>query len=314
MKLFVGVTDFDWYAHLSAASDLEEVNFWSPGNAPFKVIEPGALFLFKLKAPYGHAIVGGGVFAHATSLPISLAWDTFGEKNGAASLEELRSRIARLHAGKGAVANTHAIGCRLVQQPFFFRSSDWFPMADDYPVNSVQGKSYDVESAEGQYLLGKVEERLPWKVVEPTIDHNASGFAERLFGRPILTLPRLGQGTFRVSVLDNYERRCAISGERTLPILDAAHIKPWAEGGQHAAGNGLLLRTDIHRLFDLGYVTVGHDHKFEVSPKLREDYENGRAYYDLHGRSIRPPKMSAFLPSREALDWHHTYKFARPGR
>ncbi|WP_163111010.1 HNH endonuclease, partial [Acinetobacter baumannii] len=74
----------------------------------------------------------------------------------------------------------------------------------------------------------------------------------------------------------------AVTGEKTLPILDAAHIKPWSDGGENRPGNGLLLRTDVHRLFDLGYVTVNHDREFEVSPRLREDYENGKDYYALH--------------------------------
>jgi hypothetical protein len=43
-------------------------------------------------------------------------------------------------------------------------------------------------------------------------------------------------------------------------------------------------RTDIHRLFDLGYVTISRDRRFEVNPRLREDYENGKVYYDLHGQ------------------------------
>ena len=55
---------------------------------------------------------------------------------------------------------------------------------------------------------------------------------------------------------DGYDRRCAISGEKTLPILDAAHIRSYASGGEHEVSNGLLLRTDIHKLFDRGYVTI----------------------------------------------------------
>ncbi len=52
-----------------------------------------------------------------------------------------------------------------------------------------------------------------------------------------------------------YTRRCAVTKERTLPALDAAHIRPYREGGKHEPPNGLLLRSDIHRLFDKGYVT-----------------------------------------------------------
>ncbi len=71
-------------------------------------------------------------------------------------------------------------------------------------------------------------------------------------GAPTLVTPRLGQGAFRLAMTDSYDRRCAVTGERTLPILDAAHIQAFAAGGAHEIANGLLLRTDIHRLFDLG--------------------------------------------------------------
>jgi putative restriction endonuclease len=68
--------------------------------------------------------------------------------------------------------------------------------------------------------------------------------------------PRLGQGTFRIATIQAYERACAVTGEHSLPALEAAHIRPFAEGGTHDVSNGLLLRADLHRLFDRGYVTV----------------------------------------------------------
>src|SRR5690606_11514276 len=120
MRLFVGVTDFDWYARLSARSDLDEVNFWSPGGASFKVLQPGELFLFKLKAAHSHMIVGGGVFAHDTLLPLSMAWLAFGEKNGTALLDEMRARIRKYQSENARTQRDPIIGCRLLQQPFFF--------------------------------------------------------------------------------------------------------------------------------------------------------------------------------------------------
>jgi putative restriction endonuclease len=135
------------------------------------------------------------------------------------------------------------------------------------------------------------------------------GLSEPRYGAPTLIYPRLGQGTFRVEVTDFYERRCAVTGEKTLPILDAAHIRPFAEGGANEVSNGLLLRTDIHRLFDLGYVTVSDDGRFEVGHRLREDFENGRDYYSMHGHRIFMPTDSQYRPEKEVLRWHQTNKF-----
>ena len=96
-------------------------------------------------------------------------------------------------------------------------------------------------------------------------------------------------GGFRLLVTDVYQRRCAVTLERTLPALEAAHIRPYADGGTHEVSNGLLLRRDIHSLFDAGYVTVTPDLRFEVSRRIREEFENGRHYYALHGQRLNPP-------------------------
>jgi putative restriction endonuclease len=109
-----------------------------------------------------------------------------------------------------------------------------------------------------------------------------------------------------VIVTDAYERRCAITGERTLPVLEAAHIKPYSSGGPHEPQNGLLLRSDLHTLFDQGYMTVDAKQlKVIVSSRIREEFENGRDYYHLHGRAIRLPQESDSLPSREYLTFHN---------
>jgi putative restriction endonuclease len=121
--------------------------------------------------------------------------------------------------------------------------------------------------------------------------------------------PRLGQGAFRLTVTDAYERRCAISGEKTLPVLDAAHIRSYGEGGEHDPTNGLLLRTDIHRLFDLGYVTVTRDLRFEVSHRLKQDFDNGRHYYELHGVAVRSPRYGNTAPAADALTWHREHRY-----
>lgn len=83
-----------WFEHLRALPAPAEVNFWAPSARSFRALQPGELFLFKLHTP-DDFIVGGGIFAHADDLPCSLAWETYGDVNGAASFEEMRARIVR---------------------------------------------------------------------------------------------------------------------------------------------------------------------------------------------------------------------------
>ena len=151
-----------------------------------------------------------------------------------------------------------------------------------------------------------------WNKVQDALSAQpSSGFAEPAarYGEPTLVRPRLGQGAFRILVTDNYHRTCAITRERTLPALEAAHIRPFADGGEHEAPNGVLLRRDIHSLFDAGYVTITPKLTFEVSRRIKEEFENGRQYYELHGREIAAPDNLRGLPDRAALAWHNENRY-----
>jgi putative restriction endonuclease len=92
-------------------------------------------------------------------------------------------------------------------------------------------------------------------------------------------------------------------------VLEAAHIKPYSCGGEHSVANGLALRSDIHRLFDRGYVTVDGDHRLVVGRRLKDDFENGRSYYGLHGQMLALPDSLLMRPSQPELDWHREQVF-----
>jgi len=123
--------------------------------------------------------------------------------------------------------------------------------------------------------------------------------------------PRLGQGSFWILVTDAYERRCSVTGERVLPALESAHIRPYAQGGEHRVDSGLLLRSDLHALFDRGYMTVTPSLDLEVSRRIREDFENGRHYYALHGQRVREPADIQKRPAADFLRWHNEEAFLR---
>ena len=91
-----------------------------------------------------------------------------------------------------------------------------------------------------------------------------------------------------------------------MPVLEAAHIKPFALSGPTSTNNGLLLRSDLHKLFDLGYLTVTKDSHVEISKRIKEEYENGREYYALHGQQIKVlPDSPADRPSALYVEWHN---------
>jgi putative restriction endonuclease len=102
-----------------------------------------------------------------------------------------------------------------------------------------------------------------------------------------------------------------VTGEHSLPALEAAHIKPYGDGGQHEVTNGLLLRSDIHRLFDKGYVAITRDLKFIVSNRLKDEFSNGKSYYPLNDRPIRLPSRQDERPGDEWIRWHLDERFKR---
>jgi putative restriction endonuclease len=319
MRFWVGVTDGDWYRALSAQPGIDEVNFWQPsGGREFRTLAPGDLFLFKLHAPV-NAIVGGGVFAHWTRLPASLAWEAFGPKNGAATLAEMRRRIERYRRGAATPGHheDYQVGCILLEQPFFFPEALWVPAPDDWKPNIVQGKTYATDTVAGRNTWDRVQRALQAcapahelvalpagaDIQAPTAEPAAR------WGKPILIHPRLGQGSFRVLVTDTYERRCAITRERTLPALEAAHIRPYADHGEHRVDNGLLLRRDLHALFDAGYLTVTPELKVEVSKRIREEFDNGKDYYAMAGTKLWVPPETERRPNPEFLRWHNEGRY-----
>ncbi len=296
-RFYVGVTDNQWYQFLSEKRP-DEVNFWRPGKfQQVHNIKPYDLFLFKLHSPLDY-IAGGGFFARHTPLPLSMAWESFGEKNGVTSLNDLRTAIQKKRRTQ---ERDPVIGCTLLIEPFFFSQKDWIPMDDKWNKNIVIGKGYDSGEEEGQWIWMNVLERLRFTTVSPA-DDIVKDVSFALYE----TKHRLGQGTFRVLVTDAYQRRCAMTGERTLPVLEAAHIKPVSLLGRHEVRNGLLLRSDLHILFDKGYLTVDQSHTINVSRRIKEEYENGRDYYALHGKKLTVlPEHPEEHPSKEFLSWHN---------
>jgi putative restriction endonuclease len=303
IKAYVGVTDRKWFDLLRSQPSIDEVNFWQPsGGRNFQAIRPGELFLFKLHRP-DDFIVGGGIFAHFSLLPISLAWEAFQVGNGALDLFEMRTRVEKYRRVPPSAHDDYTIGCILLEQPFFLPREQWIPIPQDWSPNIVQGKTYDLTVEPGRTIWTKLQTR------QESTTSSVVRETEAAFGEPVLVQPRLGQGAFRILVTDGYERRCAFTGERTLPVLDAAHIRPFSQIKEHRLDNGLLLRKDLHALFDRGYMTVTPTLKIEVSKRIKEEFSNGREYYRLHGQEMRPPAVRHMFPSSDSLVWHNEKMF-----
>lgn len=306
---FVAPTHHGWYRFLQARPELREVNFWRPSQSRFGAIGPGELFFFKLKAPH-NAIGGFGLFTRHAVLPVWEAWDVFGAANGVADAHELLARLRGLAGSRPRpIGIDDWVGCLAINEPVYFPPDEWVPVPGDWRPEIVSGKTYDLTEGEGRLLYERCLEAAA-RVAAAGEEATADELEER-YGPAQLVRPRLGQASFRLAVLDAYERRCAVTGERSLPVVEAAHIRPYSAGGEHCVSNGISMRRDVHRLFDLGFVSVRPDETIAVSSELHERYENGRVYYALEGERVRAPGDQTARPDRELLEWHYDEVYRR---
>ncbi len=236
-------------------------------------------------------------------LPFRDAWALFGQKNGAPGFEAFREGIARLRGSDPVAPGARPLGCIVLREATFLPPERWLPWGpgEGWKPNIVADCGYDLLSAPGSRLLELLRDGAPPpELVErfTPLDVDARRW------RSLVRAERDGQSTFRLRLLDAYGGRCALTGERVVPVLEAAHIQPYLGPASNHVQNGLLLKADVHKLFDAGYATVTPDCRFRVSERVRADYENGHEYYALQGREIRKPEDERAWPSREALAWH----------
>jgi hypothetical protein len=124
------------------------------------------------------------------------------------------------------------------------------------------------------------------------------GSSEDAYRRVLRSIAqRQGQPRFRARLLEAYEGRCALTGCDAVEALEAAHIVPASERGGNHVTNGLLLRADLHTLFDLNRMGIHpHDLTLRIARTLKET-----CFRDLSGQRLRLPKHPGARPDKAAL-------------
>jgi putative restriction endonuclease len=306
---YVGVTDWNWYQFLRDRG-ATEVNFWQPGGSRGVSSLPcGTPFLFKSKAgsPLPHRILGGGFVSGSVELPLRTAWDIFEQANGCATFDQLDDLIQKYRRRRPDKIGKD-IGCIMLRDVRFFDPTRTPAGPPDWSNSIVQGKGYDL--SEGSYVERVVAELFSLDLADletPRPVELPGRVAGDVFGDPRLSPVRAGQAAFKALVLDAYGRRCAVTGDKIVPVLQAAHIRPVNNDGENRVDNGLLLRSDVHTLFDRGYLGVHPERRtLMVSPRLRSEWGNGEEFYQraASGKPISAPRRAADLPHHEFLSWH----------
>ncbi|UBX50019.1 HNH endonuclease [Providencia alcalifaciens] len=113
---------------------------------------------------------------------------------------------------------------------------------------------------------------------------------------------REGQQAFRLKLLTAYSSKCAVTGSKIIELLEAAHIRPY-QGRWHChASHGLLLKADIHTLFDKGLLWINDDYTVQLADSLLDS-----EYAEYHGKSLLLPKNKSDMPSVADLTLHRDF-------
>ena len=113
-------------------------------------------------------------------------------------------------------------------------------------------------------------------------------------------IQRRGQPEFRRKLLEAYGRRCAVTGCDVEAALEACHIVPYKGPETNHTSNGLLLRADLHVLFDLGLIAFD----LEKQETLVAERLQGTFYNSLAGETMNMPSDPTLRPSKTALECH----------
>jgi hypothetical protein len=168
----------------------------------------------------------------------------------------------------------------------------------------VAGHMKDVRCIIRYYLKflfarGLIEEEAA-AAASGAFDSKSTNEARKKVWRSIVL--RRGSQQFRGELLDAYNGACCVTRTRAAEVLEAAHIKPYSKKGASTTANGLLLRSDIHILFDLYLLSIDPDDRWKVflHPWVRAIPE----YRSVHGSRATPPALAEDAPDSQLLREH----------
>ncbi|MBR5678891.1 MAG: HNH endonuclease [Paludibacteraceae bacterium] len=279
MSFIIAPTDLEWFDFQRQNNFNENINFWTPTDWHFKSIRLGDRVAFKMKGAGAARIGGYGTFLEYKFQSVDDAWREFGRRNGFNDKDALIRGVG-LH---NTFSPDSGIGCLVLGDVVFFDTpvllSDY---GFDFSTNIVKYKKYD--------SVFPFENR----------SHKATEFILVEKGakkkRVQNVTQREGQAQFHTDVSRAYGHKCCISGEGTPELLQAAHIQDYINQASHDIQNGLLLRIDLHTLFDNGLLAIDTDYMVHVSPLVESE-----EYRKYDGKRIALPGDVNQYPSKEAL-------------
>lgn len=277
----LAVTNRTWFEYQRSHSFTGEVNFWTPSrNCPHR-ISPGEQFVFKL-AGDGDLIGGYGTFVEYKYQSLDDTWKEFGPKNGADTKAEFFNTLKSIGSNNGIDC-----GCVVLKDIILFEE----------PVNRVKAGITAKPAQLYAYEHGSFPFDNSW------VSKDSFSLVKNATKKKIIqnVTERKGQSAFHAAVSKAYNNQCCITGESTPELLQAAHIQDYINQDSHHIQNGLLLRIDIHKLFDSGLLYIDQHYHVHVSPLVTTS-----EYKRLENKQITLPNNPSDYPSLTALLFKET--------
>lgn len=281
-------TDVDWFQFLKEKCFTDMVNFWTPTPWNITGLQEGDLIYFMLKSPI-RKLGGYGRFVKYENMTRDDAWNEFGFRNGCRTKRDFIDRMTGYReSNRVRDLNGDIIGCIVLSYCVFWDEKDYKNVEDyglEFSKNIVKLKYYK----DGNRLLNEVEPvgtRPSYQIVNETV------VQKRASSRSV----RYGQSKFKSLITDTYNGHCCISGESCPELLEAAHIQPYIDERSNHPQNGLLLRVDLHTLFDNGLLSIDDDYRVRISGQVESEY-----YCGFDKVKIQLPLDPNKYPSKDAL-------------
>ncbi len=284
----IATTDKSWVDTLKEFDLNSYVNFWTPTPWNIKSLKNGDRFYFMLKAPI--RLIGGfGEFVEYKNMNVEDAWVEYGYRNGRKTKESFISSIqtyinknSKKFGGTDIDPDKYLIGCIILKNCQFWDSDEFINLSSygiSFPNQVVTWKSFSTNDPIHQ------KPKIPFQLV-----------GGKRIVCPIISNSREGQSKFKSELLKAYNNKCCISENDIPELLEAAHIQEYKNIESNHVQNGLLMRVDIHRLYDNKLIAVDDEYIIHVSNLILD-----KEYRSFHGRKISLPKDPDNYPCKDAL-------------
>ena len=274
-------TEIKWADFLKENGLTSNVNFWTPTDWKVSGLKKGARLYFMLKSPI-RKIGGYGTFIEYKTMSVYDAWDKFGIRNGCDSLLELERRLTEYKSK----VTLSTIGCIVLEDLCFYDTPiDPASVGVIFPKEVVKLKYYNY-TIDPFWSYEAVTYTSPFSLVASTSKKKTSH----------LSTMREGQAQFKLDVSRAYDYKCCISGEKTPELLQAAHIQAYISKESNHIQNGLLLRIDLHKMYDSGLLTIDDSYQVHISKKVTSP-----DYTMFDGIIISLPTDASKHPSKDAI-------------